>query len=58
MYRLVQGVKTRLRPAAWGFSEDELRRHPAAAALNLYPEHVDALLLLRGEILAQVEAIA
>ncbi|GAC1326927.1 MAG: GNAT family protein [Chloroflexota bacterium] len=26
VYRLVQGEKTRLRPAAWGFSEEELRR--------------------------------
>ncbi|MGI8826911.1 MAG: GNAT family N-acetyltransferase [Chloroflexota bacterium] len=26
MYRLVQGEKTRLRPAAWGFSDVELRR--------------------------------
>lgn len=26
MHRIVEGEKTRLRPASWGFSEDELRR--------------------------------
>jgi RimJ/RimL family protein N-acetyltransferase len=26
VYRVVEGEKTRLRPALWGFSEDELRR--------------------------------
>jgi RimJ/RimL family protein N-acetyltransferase len=26
MYRVVEGEKTRLRPARWGFSEEELRR--------------------------------
>jgi RimJ/RimL family protein N-acetyltransferase len=26
MYRVVEGDRTRLRPARWGFSEDELRR--------------------------------
>lgn len=29
MYRLVEGEKTRLRPASWGFSEEELRRRYA-----------------------------
>lgn len=39
-------------------SDDDLRRHPAAAALNLYPELVEALLARRDEVIAQVEAIA
>jgi putative nucleotidyltransferase with HDIG domain len=38
--------------------EDDLRRHPAAAALNVYPEVLDGLLARKDEILAQVEAIS
>jgi putative nucleotidyltransferase with HDIG domain len=41
-----------------GVKEDDLRRHPAAAALNVYPEVLDGLLARKDEILAQVEAIS
>jgi putative nucleotidyltransferase with HDIG domain len=39
-------------------SEDDLGRHSAAAELNLYPEHIAALLLRRADVLGQVEAMA
>jgi len=37
--------------------EDAIRTHPAAAALNLYPEDVDALIAKTSDIISQAESL-